>query len=578
MLDSLTVGPLTRQEVQRFLQDRFGEVYIAPSDLEHLMGACGGAPGRLRDICADLLERGMLTSSADDSAWILQVPTDGLTHEVALEHRLRVLSPLARRVLSLLSLLQRPIDDALLLDLLGHGAAGAGPQPMELWGLLRDLERRAFVSLGREESLLTIRPPGERVQAALRSEMTGPEQVSLHGDVGRALADRWLARGDVEAREAAFHLHRAGRHDEARNFELIAADDAIGVGAFERALEHLDWAVRGSISPEEEGYVRLREVLQALRVGDILRAEDTCRAAVELSGRGYVAILAQTILVRSALDRGELTLARSAYTRLTRSWPGLARTYLVEKVRAELARAIGRLDESLAANERCVSLAMSRGWRTGGLAAQLQVASGLLVLGDVERADRYYHGLLSRADLHETLGAGRRGLALAEWGKVALLAGDIETAAARLDSAYDTVCHTRAPRRIAEVLIYRVEFELTVGNPGAASRWLDALRQLRTDAYARVLGYVERGLRNIVEVHHPTGALHAIAALEQAAVRPGGLDVRATTLLHLGWALLIAGDVEAGRTTLTSLIGYVDSLPFGTHVTAVQARALLAQH
>lgn len=567
------VGPLTREEVQRFLHDRFGEVHIAPSDLQHLMAASAGAPGRLREICADLLERGMLTPSADESVWTLQVPTEGLTHEVALEHRLSGLSPRGRQVLALLSLLQRPIDDTLLLDLLA--GTGAALQPMELWGLLRDLERRAFVALDRKDARLLIGAPGERVGKVLRGELSGPEAAVLHGEIGRALGARWLSRGGVEAREVAFHLHRAGRHDDARNFEFIAADDAIGVGAIERALEHLDWAVRGSISQEEEAYVRLREVLQALRVGDVLRAEDSCREAVDLAGKGYVAALAQSILVRSALDRGELTLARAAYTRLTRGWPSIARTYLVEKVRAELARAIGRLDESLAANQRCVSLARSRGWRTGALAAQLQVASGLLVLGDIPQADRAYETLLTNASLHDTLGAGRRGLALAEWGKVAMLLGDTATARARLGHAHDIVSATRAPRRIAEVLLHRVEFELLEGDPGTAARWLDRLRGLRTEVYSRVYGYVERGYQQLIDAHHPSGALHALAALERAASRQGGAEMRAATLLHLGWGFLIAGDETAAQTTLHSLLGYLETLPYGRHVTGTQARLLL---
>ena len=576
VLEEVAVAPLTRVEVRRFLDDRFGEVDIAPDDLDLLVEACGGAPGRLRDLCADLLDRGMLTCAPADGRWTLRVPADGISGEVALDNRLGGVSPMARRVLALLSLLQRPIDDALLLDLLGHG--GAGLQPMELWGLLRDLERRAFLVLDREETVLRIRPPGERIQAALRAELTPAAHCSLHAEIGRALGLRWTARGDVEAREVAFHLHRAGLHDTARNFEFIAANDAIGVGAIERALEHLDWAVRGAIGPKEEAYVRLREVLQALRVGDILRAEDSCREAVELADGGYVGALAQTILVRSALDRGELALARSEYKHLTDRWPGLARTYLVEKVRAELARAIGRLDESLAAHQRCVDLASTRGWGVGALAAQLQVGSGLLALGQIERGDQHYDGLLTRAGLHETLGAGRRGLALAEWGKIALLTGDIDAARARLKHAYDIVRDTRASRRVAEVILYRVEFELATGDAAGAARWLDRLKRLRRKLHARVLDATQKGFRNLVAAHHPSLAMRAVADLEQAAARPGGgVEARATTLLHLGWGYVIAGDTEAARRTFAGLLEYVESLPFGTHVCAVQARGMLAQ-
>jgi len=139
-------------------------------------------------------------------------------------HRVSALPDPARRLLETISIYGRPItqEDA-------YGAAGfEGLTP----AVLAPLKIGALVRGTGPNRLDLIEAYHDRIRESVVAHLPPETQVHIHGSLARVLE----ASGRAEADSLALHFDKAGSHNEARRYYVLAAEHASQTVAFDRAV------------------------------------------------------------------------------------------------------------------------------------------------------------------------------------------------------------------------------------------------------------------------------------------------------------------------------------------------------
>jgi DNA-binding SARP family transcriptional activator/tetratricopeptide (TPR) repeat protein len=397
------------------------------------------------------------------------------------------------------------LDDGAVGMLRRLAVAGDDLDPVSVVALTGLPEREAFalLDLALGTGALVVSGAGYRfrhelVRQALVEAVPPHRRIAIHGDAARGLA----AAGGQPARVAR-HWLDGGRPDEAVDWLLAAARQAVGLGAFVDALGHLDSLLEHA--PQHADGLCLRaEVLDAL--GDT-RATAAYATAVRIVGEPA----AQEIRPRQALAQLRSGDPAGAFETLKGVAPRSLRGRLCAALTISAAAVVGfgdphvaeakadearRLADELGDGGAIVDAswaqslaAHARGDLTGQLRAQLRATHGLPELairvfdGHLCATERLLYGAMpypeliafadSLASEAERLGA-RRGHAFAVTlrGQARLLSGQLDQADDDLAAGVREHQLIAAPAGEAIALQRRAEVALYRGRLGDASALL----------------------------------------------------------------------------------------------------------
>lgn len=290
-VESIVLGPLSASEAAELARLRLSRSPGVAVDTDRIAQESGGNPFLVEELArqAHRVQRGSA------SLWM------GLAE--ALRARVDSLPSDARRVLELVAIAGRPVEEGTLGD-----ASGLGPRTFAALDALR----AAHLVRMREQAAETYH---DRIRATLL-EVLGEER---HRDGHRRLATALEARVPTDHERVSRHFEAAGETRKAGDHALLAADAAEETLAFERAAALLA-SVLSSLAeddPRRDGVLRRRAdalihcgkgaeaapILQAL-AGESGRHDDLRRAAEQwmISGhldRGIAAL--QDVLRRDGL-------------------------------------------------------------------------------------------------------------------------------------------------------------------------------------------------------------------------------------------------------------------------------------
>ncbi|HYQ42437.1 MAG TPA: AAA family ATPase [Polyangiaceae bacterium] len=200
--------------------------------------------------------------------------------------RMHVLSEDARRALKLTALMGRPIEENVVLDVLG------AVDREQLWAELR---RHALLRTRANGSRVVLEAWHDRVQQAVRTSLPNEEIRNLHAGLAQA-----LERHEGPPAELAYHFEESDEPARALPYYKVAADDAWRVLAFDRAAQLYGSALR--LEP----------------TGSELRGELTFRLAESLFNVGRGGEAATRFLEAARLRSG--LSARQARVRATEAY------------------------------------------------------------------------------------------------------------------------------------------------------------------------------------------------------------------------------------------------------------------
>ena len=321
-LEQLGLGSLDRGEVAAMIAAWIGRT--PPTHYAHaLHRETEGNPFFIEEVLRHLIEVG----AADETEWgrmasftELGIP-DGVRE--AIERRLAMLSPAARRTVTMAAAIGRSFPIELL-----EAVAELGPER-----LLEDLEEAAERRIVEEEA----GAPGcyafahALIRETLYASLSGPRRVGLHRRIGAVLEERHTNDPEPPLGELAYHFVAAaepGRAAKAVDFSARAARRALATLAYEEAASHFDRGLQ-ALERSESRDERTR--------CDLLLGLGESHSKASEFDQSRTAFHAAADLARAAGLPEQLSLAALG---LGRSW--------IEQGTADPA-IIGVLDEALAA-------------------------------------------------------------------------------------------------------------------------------------------------------------------------------------------------------------------------------------
>jgi tetratricopeptide (TPR) repeat protein len=460
LFEEIPLPPLSRAEILRFLQDRFGPVEVDAGLLEALSERSGGVPERLRALCVSLSEQRLLRQDLSGRLY-LELPWDqrGALNRDTRE-RLETLSGEAQRLLSLLSLLGGPLRERELAGLLGRAAVSA----------LEELTARGFVQALEGEEGAQVHPPEGLIAAMIQGRLDAGARRQHHAALGRFLVQRW-ARGEGGAEEAVHHLRQGELVVQARAMAQIVVQEFVRQGRWAGAWDRLRGAslwLGAEEAPEAQAGSQVTEARIAAALGDDAQAERALLLASQ--GEGYMARLSLLLLWERALGRGDEALERAASRLASRSRAWLGQSALARLLSALSLYARWRYEEAQAQASALSSWASSLGLPALAQRARCLEAACALRQGELVQARA-----LLEAPPDEAEGS-RRGLRLAQEGWLRALGGDLEGGAGALWEALGLLpedgglgCERRELlRRLARLSFVRRDL---AGARAALRRW-----------------------------------------------------------------------------------------------------------
>ena len=321
-LEQLPLGSLDRGEVAAMIAAWIGRT--PPTHYAHaLHRETEGNPFFIEEVLRHLIEVG----AADETEWgrlasftELGIP-DGVRE--AIERRLAMLSPAARRTVTMAAAIGRSFSIEIL----------EAVAELDAERLLEELEEAAERRIVEEEA----GAPGcyafahALIRETLYASLSGPRRVGLHRRIGAVLEERHANDAEPPLGELAYHFVEAaepGAAAKAVDFSARAARRALAALAYEEAAGHFDRALQAlelSESPDERTRCDL-----LLGLGD-------SRSKASEFDQSRTAFHAAAELARAARLREQLSLAALG---LGRRW--------IEQGTADPA-IIGVLEEALAA-------------------------------------------------------------------------------------------------------------------------------------------------------------------------------------------------------------------------------------
>jgi tetratricopeptide (TPR) repeat protein len=178
-----------------------------------------------------------------------ETAADGLTLDTVLRARAGRLADEPRRLLDVIAVAPGPIDP----DTAGRAAE---LPPERLPGAVDELLVGKFVRALPVADGRRVEVYHDRIREAVAGGLAADERANYH----RRLAVAHQVRGDAGPEVLAFHLTRAGEAARAAPVHAAAAEQAVGVLAFDRAADHYRQALAGIAADDP----RRREWLVAL--------------------------------------------------------------------------------------------------------------------------------------------------------------------------------------------------------------------------------------------------------------------------------------------------------------------------
>ncbi|MCA9665909.1 MAG: AAA family ATPase [Myxococcales bacterium] len=233
------LSPLRRDDAralaERCLREALADAALAAAKDEQVALAAraiaresAGTPQLVAELSRHVVGEAALSRAGDDGP--LSIDARALSLTDALGRRLEALPELARRVVTLLSVAQRPLPVSVLA-----GAAQVSPE--SLHALAPALRARHLVRSAAGEALQI---ESARVGAALLQSESEPSRRALHRALARAIE---AAGDDALAQALFFHLEQAGEHERAAECVEQAARRAAAALAFDRAASLLSRAI-----------------------------------------------------------------------------------------------------------------------------------------------------------------------------------------------------------------------------------------------------------------------------------------------------------------------------------------------
>ena len=305
-----------------------------------------------------------------------------------IESRLTGLSETARVVLDALAVAARPIDEELLVEVLGRAAEEIRPA-------LREAIDRHLAEV--EPGGDSLRFRHALLQEVVERRLLPGERRDLHERFARAIAGRMdaerLAAGAIAA--LARHWDAADRPDEAYAATIRAAQAAAAVAAHSQAHRLFERAIE--LAPRRTAPWPADERLDVLRLasdaadlaGGYPRATELMRHALELVDAGAEPALAGILHGRLGYllwvqGDGETALAehREAVRLVPEAPPTPERARVLGAYGGALM-GLGRFAESRAVCETAIQCAVSAGARSDESRARNMLGSDLVALGEV---------------------------------------------------------------------------------------------------------------------------------------------------------------------------------------------------
>ncbi|MCA9689182.1 MAG: protein kinase, partial [Myxococcales bacterium] len=261
----LPVEPLPRAAAESLAAAELAAVGIELEAQARIIAReSGGSPLLVRELC-----RHVRASPRFESRTIARVDAPISLDQIVGE-RLEAIPEDARRLLEIVAVAGRPIDESIVLKVAGHGAGGRA----ELALLCTEyLIRRGATRAGR-----AVEVYHDTIREQVVARIAAPRRKTIHRRLARVLA----STGSVKPEILAVHLREAGDREEAARHAVLAARAAVEALAFNRAVEHYRAALR--LLPEgevdERGEIRLA-LAEALIDGD--RSREAAQALLSLA-------------------------------------------------------------------------------------------------------------------------------------------------------------------------------------------------------------------------------------------------------------------------------------------------------
>ncbi len=354
----LPIEGINKADVKAFFCEQLGISGLSDAWLESVALASQGRPAYIEELCRYLIDTGMLRRATAKkwSARVKDIEAAGVPGSLRESLRRRVTSVGAggRECLELLSLLDRRLAWKDARSLLKKG----GSSSEEAERTLRTVNWRHLVSLnlttgGRYIEVI------HRELTTVVADMLSPEwRRALHRRVGELIADQWKSgRGD--AGEAAKHLKKGGRDEEAAPFFEIAGDVAHQAADWERAVANYQLSLEGIDDPAARALLTIKLARTSLAFYKPVDCRRYLKKAVEL----IPSISSSWLIYRVYLDAGQMELAmgssdasRGYLEKLQRGLPELASSMEAMGLDGALLVSHGRFNAANKLFARCVEL------------------------------------------------------------------------------------------------------------------------------------------------------------------------------------------------------------------------------
>jgi len=285
---TIRLGELSRQEARELVGTLTRDEGLSPH-IDAIVEESGRSPLFIHQL---VHYSAMATTVGGPGApiWQSDLGTRQLTLDSVIRARTASFGEGARRLLQVLAVFGEPLGLAFASDV-----AGIGPAVLSESVALRVAKLARSRIDGAEEKLEVYH---DRIREAIVSDIPADELKDLHGRLASALEHS----PDADPETLLHHFHKAGRHETAATYALVAGDRAADALAFERAARSYRFAL---------DFGRFDDAGHAVRIklGDALAA----------TGRGYDAAQAYLEAATTATGDATIDLKRRASEQLLQS-------------------------------------------------------------------------------------------------------------------------------------------------------------------------------------------------------------------------------------------------------------------
>lgn len=396
----LPITGVSVEDVTTFFTDQLHLKGLNPGWLADIAAASQGRPAYIEEICRYLIDSGMLRRESA-TRWkgrIADIEAAGVPASLreSLRRRVTAVGAAGRECLELLALLDRPVLWVDARALLCRG----GSSPEEAERTLQTLEWRHLVRVDLTTGGRFLEVIHQDLAEAVVDMLSQEWRRALHRRIGELLLRRWQS-GRGEALEAAEHLERGGRLQEAAPYFEIAGDRALDEGRFQEAASYFARALEGRRDVSARALLQLklaRSALAAYEPG--LSREYLHRALERARSAGPDWLLEQALLVASRLTlaMGDIEGAEQYLEELRKECPTLRQSSESLWLEGQVALRQGNLVEAQKLFQRCEEACgpfATAAWKPLAIAARAHVAC---LLGKSDEVQNLYEDALESVD------------------------------------------------------------------------------------------------------------------------------------------------------------------------------------